>query len=175
MDRFDQTVSARVGRLAEAVPRTQPPTFSPVRGLWAPALGGAVVVGFLIAAGTLGRLGIPPVATVNIFSLTLAVDGSADWNPTVAENTAEANALEKAEELTPSVRNLRIISVRQVAGVYSVTDTNGDRKFQSSEAVDAWVFQITGESTELATANGWALVDAHSGVVIAADMIQRSE
>jgi hypothetical protein len=115
------------------------------------------------------------LATVNVAGLQVAFDPAATWSGAVTRARAEETALAKIHDLDPSVIDLRVASSRQVAGVFTVTDEEGQRQFSSTNAVDAWVFEVTGTSVAFARATGWALVDADSGQVIAADVLQTNE
>jgi hypothetical protein len=170
---FEVQMGERVLRLAVAAPTSQAP--SPGRaaarlvGLFTALL---IVAGLLVVVVVLPGSRPPILPTVNVANLTLGIDPGASWSGSVLRAQAEERALAKIHDLDPSVQNLRVVSARQVAGVFTVTDEEGQRQFSSTTAVDGWVFEVTGNSVEFTYATGWAMVDGDTGRIIAADILQ---
>ncbi len=174
MDTFETRVQQRLLRLSAAAPSATPPALARTRVPARLLLVGAIAVCAVLVAVAVGvpRLSRPTLAVVSVAGVHIAHDPTAAWSGTVPQAQAEKTALDKIGSFDPSVTDLQVTSVRQVAGVFTVTDPDGQRKFSSSEPVDAWVFKVRGKSATFVRATGWALIDAQTGHVISADLLQ---
>ena len=114
------------------------------------------------------------MAILTVGSLQIAAQQGQSWSGSVAREQAETTALAAIRRFDPSAEDLTIVDARKVAGVRTVTGPSG-RVFDSSEPVDAWVFLATGTSPEWASTSGWALIDASSGSVVAADLLRTTD
>ena len=65
--------------------------------------------------------------------------------------------------------DLDVLAVQEVEDIETL---KAFVKFSSSEPVDAWVFKVRGKSATFVRATGWALIDAQTGQVISADLLQ---
>lgn len=174
MSDFDGALGTRLQRLLSAAPGSRAPDLdrvrSPIGRLTAVILAaGLLLIAFIAVVPGLRQV---PLATVSVGQIEIAHEAGDSWSGEVSRLAAEEAALAKIHDLDPSVVDLQITSSRQVAGVRTVTDEDGQREFSSTTAVDAWVFEITGDSAEFDNATGWAMVDADNGNVIAADLLQ---
>jgi hypothetical protein len=172
MTDFDTQLASRLGRLAAAAPPTPMPAIATRRPRLAvvAVMAAVLLVGIFIAP----RMGTGPVATITVGTLQITAQQGASWRGSVEREQAQATALAAIRSFDPAVENLTIVDARQVAGVRTVTGPSG-RVLDSSEPVDAWVFFVTGASPEWASTSGWALIDATSGTVIAADLLRTND
>lgn len=173
MDDFEAELGERLQRLVVAAPGARPRALGRARPLIGLLTAVLLVAGLLMVVVVVMPGSRPPMlATVSVANLKIAVDPGDSWSGGVLRVEAEETALAKIHDLDPSVLDLQVVSSRQVAGVFTVTDEEGQREFSSTTAVDAWVFEVTGTSVEFEHATGWAMVDADSGRIIAADILQ---
>ena len=177
MNDFDAQLAGRLRNLLRAAPATQPPAFG-WRLLPRPAhmgmlLAGGVATLLAVVLITSG-IGSAPVATIAVGDLRITAQTGATWTGSVDRDTAEAAALAKIRSFDPAVENLTVESVRQVAGVRTVTDPTG-RIAEFPNAVEAWVFFVRGNSHEWPSTTGWAVIDASSGEVVHADLLHTND
>ena len=174
---FDAQLAGRLERLLQAAPATPPPAIG-----WR-SLPGPLQIGGLLAGGAAillavvlvtSGIGSAPIATIAVGDLRITAQTGATWTGSVDRETAEATALAKIRSFDPTVENLTVESVRQVARVHSVSDPSG-RIAELPKAVDAWVFFVRGNSEEWLSTSGWALIDADSGEAIHADLLNTND
>jgi hypothetical protein len=177
MSDFDTQLAGRLQRLTAAAPSTPFPKESPGSGRRFNTIAGVALVAaaVVVAAVIVGpRLSSPPLATITVGRLHILAESGAAWEGSVDQEGAEATALAKIREFDPSVEDLRVVSVDQVAAVHTVTGPSG-RVLDTSDPIDAWVFLVAGTSDEWANTSGWALVDAESGDIIHADLLHTND
>jgi hypothetical protein len=177
MDTYETRLRQRLLRLSAAAPSATPPDLPSTRVPARLLLMGAIAGCAVLLAVTIGlpHLWRPTLAVVSVAGAQIAHDPTATWSMTVSRAQAEQTALDKVGSFDPSVTDLRVTSVRQVAGVFTVEDLDGQRVFSSSDPVNAWVFAISGKSSRFERATGVVLIDAQNGKVIAADLLQTNE
>ena len=114
------------------------------------------------------------LATTAIAGNRITYEEGATWGASVSQAEAEQAAIDFLASLAPSVSHLRVTGVTRVAGVRKVIDARGDT-YEGPDPVDAWVVEVEGYSVEFAFTPHSALIDASSGRVLGAGMLENNE
>ncbi len=170
-------LDARLQRLvaslpAHPVPALPRPRRLPVRAPFAIGLGAIAVA--LLLVSVLGSGTRPMLATMIIAGNRITYEEGATWAASVSQAEVEQTATDFLASLAPSVSHLRVTGVTRVAGVRKVIDARGDT-YEGSEPVNAWVVEVEGDSEEFPFARGSVLIDASSGRVLGAGMLENNE
>ncbi len=170
-------MDARLQRLVASLPAHPAPGLPRQHRLPVPApfaIGlGAIAVALLLVS-VLASGSRPMLATTVIAGNRITYEEAATWGASVSQAQAEEAAIDFLASLTPSVSHLRVTGVSRIAGVRTIIDARGDT-YEGSEPVNAWVVEVKGDSVEFAFARGSALIDASSGRVLGAGMLENNE
>lgn len=147
-----------IRRVAERVPRRRRLV---VLGLLVVAIvAAAVALRFLTSSFQLGSITI----TESLVSLS---------RPVVERDAALEAGLAQLADLDPAVNGFSLVSAHFAPGVRRVVTADGQALFTTTDPLDAWVFEFVAPAQKgYAIVRATAIVDAHTGVVVAADLSQ---
>lgn len=136
------------------------------------AAGLAVFIAAAVAASVFSS----PRESRTAFGGLVLVEQARAASPAVDSDAAGRAAMAKLSELEPSLRGLAIHERRLAPGLTRAEDATGRIVHTAGRPTDAWVFQIDAPAQDgYAAVSGLVVVDALSGEVLSAQLLQTND